>query len=319
MKALMEQLKYEFERFDVKKEDLESVFIGGGTPSCVEAPLYEDVFTFVKPFLLKDAEITTEANPNSANLSWLKDMKNFGINRISFGVQSFDDEKLKYLGRNHSSKIAIKAVENADKIGIKNISLDLIHGVNKDSKKLLKNDLDIAFSLPINHISTYHLSIEKGTKFYKDKERSKDDVSMQRWFYSKIVDRGFEQYEISNFGTYRCRHNIGYWEHKDYIGVGAGAVGFLKNQRLYPHKSVERYIDEPLWADTERLSEDEVKMERVFLGLRSIAGVDKRLFNKMESQRVRTLIDEGKIYEMGDKIYNKDYLLSDEIALYLLS
>ncbi len=319
MKSLTKQVIYEFERFDIKKESIETVFIGGGTPSTVPSALYKDMFLFLKPYLQKNFEFSIEANPNSADISWIKNMKDMGINRISFGVQSFDDKKLEYLGRNHSSSMAKKAIENAYDIGLKNISIDLIHGVKNDTKKLLKKDIDTAFSLPINHISTYHLSIEKDTIFYKNQEKAKENEKEQRWLYNEIKKRGFTQYEISNFGKYLCRHNLGYWKHQPYIGIGAGAVGFIKNRRFYPYKNIEKYIKNPIFHEEEILSSEDIKIEKIFLGLRSIVGFDKNILNSNEIKKTDMLLKEKKIKEKNGRIYNTDYLLSDEITLFISS
>ncbi len=319
IQAICKQFIFEIKRFDIKEKAIETVFIGGGTPSVIPAVEYKTFFDLINKYLKNDIEITIEANPNSANLNWIKDIKELGVNRISFGVQSFDEKKLKYLGRNHSGKDAINAINNAKTAGFENISLDLIHGTKIDNKKLLKNDLQIAFSTPINHISTYHLSIEKGTLFYKTKEQTKEDIDEQIWFYDKIKERGFTQYEISNFGKYHSIHNLGYWSYKDYIGLGAGAVGFLKNKRFYPHKTIEKYIQEPLFWKEEKLSDDNIKTEKIFLGLRSDIGINEDILNTKEIEKIKILIDEDKIKLENGIIFNNNYLLSDEIALFILS
>ena len=316
---MIEQLKFELDRYEVKRGEIETVFIGGGTPSTIDFHMFEDIFFLLSSYLSNSAEITTEANPNSATLHWLSGMKGLGIDRVSFGVQSFDDKKLEYLGRNHSSKVAIEAIQNAHKIGISNLSLDLIHGITSDNKEILKKDLDIAFSLPINHISTYHLSIEKGTLFDKEGIKNKENVQEQRWLYEEIRKRGFKQYEISNFGTYISKHNLGYWQYKNYIGLGAGAVGFYKDRRFYPKKSVDMYIKEPLAFKVEKLKHQDIKTEKIFLGLRSIVGFDSEILNEKEGKKAQILLKEGKIYEKNGKYFNNDYLLSDEITLFILS
>jgi len=226
MHAIMIQLEEEFARFHVSKNSIETLFIGGGTPSCVEAEAYKPFFDFIAPYLTKDAEITTEANPNSATKNWLEGMFDLGVNRVSFGVQSFNKEKLKFLNRNHTPQDAITAIQNAKEIGYKNISLDLIYGSDIDTKALLSHDIQSAFALPINHISAYSLTIEEGTKFFATPEVAYDDESQAFWLVKEIEKRGFSSYEISNFGTYQSQHNRGYWEYKDYMGIGAGAVGF---------------------------------------------------------------------------------------------
>jgi len=314
MKAVKTQLLFELERFKVKKSSIETVFIGGGTPSTVEAKLYENFIDLLSPYLKEDMEFTTEANPNSATLQWLKEMKNLGVNRVSFGVQSFDEEKLKYLGRNHSPKDALTAVENAYKIGIKNISIDIIYDTIKDTKKLLKKDLQTAFSLPINHISSYSLTIEKATKFYQEKTLPKDDENLAFWFVDEVKKR-FPQYEISNFGKYKSKHNLGYWQLKDYIGIGSGAVGFFKDKRFYPHTNVKKYIEDPLFHKVEHLSKQDLLTEKIFLGLRSEVGVEKTL---LPEDKTKLLLEEKKLYEKNSKVFNKNFFLADELALFLI-
>ncbi len=319
MKALLKQLLFELDRFSVDGVKIETVFIGGGTPSCVEASLYSEIFELILPFCLDDAEITTEANPNSATLEWLTKMRSLGVNRVSFGVQSFNDEKLKRLGRAHNSKQAREAVQNAKKAGFENISLDLIYAFSGDSKELLECDLNEAFSLPINHLSAYALTIEEGTVFAKSPQLSSEKLELTKWFFEEIAARGFLQYEISNFGTYQSKHNKGYWLYKDYIGAGCGAVGKKGNVRFYPQTSVEAYIEDPLEITQEFLDEKDQKIEKLFLGFRSIVGVWNALLDAHELKRALLLVDEKKLRLEGEFFYNDDYLLADELALFISS
>ncbi|WP_234697092.1 radical SAM family heme chaperone HemW [Nitrosophilus alvini] len=317
--AVKKQLIYEIERFNVKKNSIETVFIGGGTPSTVEVSFYEKFFETLLPYLKKDIEITIEANPNSAKQEWLKGIRSLGVNRISFGVQSFNDKKLKFLGRTHSSKQAVNAIYNAKEAGFYNISLDLIYATAMDSKELLQKDIEIAFSLPINHLSAYSLTIEEGTPFSKTPQVQKDEENIAFWFADEIKKRGFEQYEISNFGKYRSKHNLGYWRYKDYIGIGSGAVGFLKNRRFYPSKSPEEYIKNPLKTDTEILTEQDIITEKIFLGLRSIVGVNRKVLKKEQIEKFEILVKNGKIFEKNGIYYNNNYFLADEISLFVLN
>lgn len=175
MQALCRQLTFELKRFSVAPKAIESLFIGGGTPSTVAPKLYEKLFEVLTPYLDENIEITSEANPNSATYEWLLSMRKLGVNRISFGVQSFDDAKLKLLNRAHTSTQAKDALLNAKKAGFENISLDLIYATLGDTKELLENDLEIAFLLPINHLSAYALTIEEGTPFEKSRRCHKRD------------------------------------------------------------------------------------------------------------------------------------------------
>lgn len=319
MEALHRQLLDELVHFQATKHSITSVFIGGGTPSTIKPELYKDLFTTLKPYLSDDCEITTEANPNSATLTWLRGMQELGITRLSLGVQSFDAKKLAFLGRNHTPQAAIKAVENAHKIGIQNISIDLIYATSLDSKKLLTCDIDQAFALPINHLSSYALSIEQGTVFAGKNHYSHDTPQLARFFIESIKKQGFPQYEISNFGTYKSRHNLGYWSGEDYIGLGAGAVGFLKNQRYYPTKDRECYIKNPLEKTVENLNKEALHVEKIFLGLRCKVGIAKKDILVCEEQKVAILLQEKKVFLSNNRYYNADYLLADEIALYIIS
>lgn len=317
MHALTRQLSYELERFKVEAQSIETVFIGGGTPSTVDAELYGPLFDMLRPYFKMDAEITTEANPNSATHPWFKGMYEIGVNRVSLGVQSFDDEKLRFLARAHKSSDAIEAIMNAKSVGLPHISLDLIYATQMDTKRLLERDLQQAFSLPIDHLSAYALTIEEGTPFAATPEVAKEKLEMTSWFLDAIRTHGFEQYEISNFGTHHSRHNLGYWQYKDYIGLGSGAVGFLKDTRFYPTTDIETYIQDPLNIEKERLDARSMKTEKLFLGLRSIVGVDPNILDDTERERAALLDREGKLHYKDGRYYNPDYLLSDEIALFI--
>lgn len=319
MDALFKQLAFELERFDAKDKEIETLFIGGGTPSTVPAKLYRPIFELLAPYLKNDAEITTEANPNSATLSWIQEMKTLGVNRISFGVQSFNDEKLKFLNRAHNRDDAVRAVNDAAQAGLKNISLDIIYATALDTKELLQEDLKQAFSLPINHISAYALTIEEGTLFEKTPEVAFEKLSLTNFVFDTIKKNGFFQYEISNFGTYQSRHNLGYWQYKNYIGAGSGAVGSKDGVRYYPSTDIDFYISNPLHVREENLTEEEQKAEKLFLGLRSVVGVDEAILTEDELKRANLLVDEKKLTKADNRFYNKNYLLSDEISLFILN
>jgi oxygen-independent coproporphyrinogen-3 oxidase len=321
MKSLAKQLKNDLNTNLSQKDKLETIFIGGGTPSTIKIELYEEVFEILKNYITKDTEITTECNPNSATIEWLQGMKNFGVNRISFGVQSFDDEKLKRLGRAHNSKMAISAIQNAYCIGFNGINCDIIYGVQGDTISTIKEDFDTAFSLPITHISAYSLTIEEGTKFFNNTKIKIDDEDLSYEIFDYIKQNKFHQYEISNFAKDikdESKHNYGYWQHKNYLGVGAGAVGFVKNKRYYPNKGIEEYISNPLHYEYENLSKEDIKVEKVLLGLRSSNGFYLNVLTKDEIKRVKELEEGDKILLKNDKIYNKNFLLADELALYIL-
>ena len=317
MDALYLQLQHELKRFNASNKSISSIFIGGGTPSTVEPDLYKKSFEILRPYFQDDIEITTEANPNSASSTWLKGMKELGCTRVSFGVQSFNDTKLKFLGREHNASQAYEAVKAAKDIGFDHISLDLIYATKMDTKEILEEDIKTAFSLPIDHISAYALTIEENTLFEAHPEVAKEKLELTNFFIQSIKDKGFEQYEISNFGKYRCKHNIGYWELDDYMGVGSGAVGMLKNTRFYPTTDIDAYIENPLDIREETLSKEDIKIEKIFLGLRSCVGIDQNELSSSEKKQVDLLLSENKISLSKNKIYNSDFLLSDEVALFI--
>ncbi len=319
MKAIMIQVKEEFKRFAVTENSIQTLFIGGGTPSCVESALYQPFFDFITPYLIQGAEITTEANPNSATQTWLKGMFTLGVNRVSFGVQSFNAQKLQALNRNHTPDQAKEAVQNASTIGFKNISLDLIYGTAFDSKTLLKEDIQSAFTLPINHLSAYSLTIEEGTKFFETPTVAKDEESLAFWFVEEIEKQGLPQYEISNFGKYQSKHNLGYWQYQDYIGVGSGAVGFLTNRRFYTQKDVHRYIQEPNAIMIEELSHEDIKHEKILLGLRSNVGFCEKILEEGEVEKSMHLVEVGKLLYHDRRFSNPNFFLADELTLYITS
>lgn len=315
MEALKVQLAHELQ--SIEKNSIESVFIGGGTPSTIAPQAYKPIFEMLESYLQEGCEVTSEANPNSATLSWLEGMKALGVNRISFGVQSFDAQKLKKLNRAHTPQVAQEAIHHAHQVGFKNISLDLIYNVAGDTKELLLNDIQTAFALPINHISAYELTIEENTLFEKTPQMQIENLEIVHLIRDEIIKRGFDQYEVSNYGKYQSKHNLGYWQLKNYIGVGAGAVGFVETQRLYPHSNLDAYIDNPLHKEVEKLRFEDILLEKIFLGLRSKVGVKREILTPQMQERANILVDEKKLIVKDNRYYNNDYLLSDEIALYL--
>ena len=318
MNALKKQL---IEDLSKTNEKIETVFIGGGTPSTIKYEEYIEVFDIIGPYLEKNCEITTECNPNSASEIWLRGMKSLGVNRVSFGVQSFNNQKLKKLNRAHNSKDAIRAIQNALCIGFNSINCDIIYGVEGDTIKLIKDDFNTISSLGVEHISAYSLTLEEGTKFYNKSHVKIDDEELSIELFDYLKQKGFTQYEISNFSKakkYESRHNYGYWQHKNYLGVGAGAVGFIKNYRYYPKISIEEYITNPLNYEIEDLSKEDLVIEKVLLGLRCSNGFDKIILDKIQQKRVNELISEKKLEQKENKVYNKNFLLADELALYIL-
>lgn len=313
-KVLCLDLNFQLKSQNVK--EISTIFFGGGTPSAVNAKFYDEIFSILAPLCTTKTEITFEANPNSANLAWLKHVKNLGANRISFGAQSFFEDKLKFLGRIHSKEQIFKAVENAHAAGFKNINLDLIYDTKFDTKKRLLTEVENLKSLTITHLSAYSLTLEENTPFAGKKSYKKDSDTLAKFMIEQIQRTGFRQYEISNFGQI-CKHNLGYWQGKNYLGVGAFSVGFVNGTRYYAKSSIDAYIAQPTHREKEILSQSELAREHIFLGLRSIIGVEAGRLNEAQKKRANLLVENEKLLFKNGKFYNPNFLLSDEIALFI--
>ncbi|TKX31826.1 radical SAM family heme chaperone HemW [Campylobacter estrildidarum] len=322
--ALNKDINFQLEKFNIKYNQIKTFFIGGGTPSCIDAKYYESIFKTLHPYLSQNVEISCEANPNSATLNWIKAMKNLGINRISFGAQSFHPKKLKFLGRIHNQDTIFKALENADKAGLKNINLDLIYDTKMDDKKMLEFELSNLEKIKplITHLSAYNLTIEPKTAFAKKENFKKNAPNLMKFFIQKLTHLGFFQYEISNFSKNKntmCKHNLSYWKGNNYIGCGLSAVGFYKNQRFYTANNLKSYIENPAFRNVEKLNSKNLELEHLFLGLRSIVGIQEKKLDFKQKEKALLLLKEKKLKYEKKRYFNPNFLLSDELALYLSS
>lgn len=295
---------------------LESVYIGGGTPNTFSSKSYEQIFEGIARYanLSKGCEITLECNPNLLEKQWCKDLKSLGATRLSVGVQSFFDTKLEFLQREHQGRDIAKALDLANNAGFENLSIDLIYGTPLDSAQSLQKEITLASTLPINHLSAYSLSIDKGSRFYASTPILPLE-DMGEILREELEKWGFIQYEVSNFANpYKCIHNLAYWRGEEYIGCGAGAVGFQNKIRYTKSKHIPSYIKNPSSKSVEKLRSEDLALERLFLGLRSEIGVSLSLLDK---NKVAYLIEEDKAYIQGGNLRAKDFFLADEIALYL--
>lgn len=302
-KSLYKELEYK-----LQNKTIETVFIGGGTPSSVNASYYEPIFKML-PKGIK--EITIEANPNSATQKWQEKIAKIGVTRISFGVQSFQQDKLDWLNRAHSKKDALNAIHSA-KQNFQRVSMDLIYNCPNDTKALIENDLNTFLRLGIEHISCYELTPEANTKF--ENLELKEDI-FSNIIASKLNENGYKQYEVSNYGN-PSLHNLGYWQYKEYMGVGAGAIGYEKGVRYTNEKDINRYINNPFLMQKELLTQEDTQMEKIFLGLRSSVGFVSN--NAKITKRAQELVLVDKLIKKDNRYYNTNFFLSDEIALYLL-
>ncbi len=273
------------------EEDAETIYFGGGTPSFVDASYICDAFAYMRyMFSIDDGEFTIEVNPNSFDADKARMYKEAGFNRISIGVQSLHDDVLKTLGRLHDREEALRAVAAARKAGFTNISCDLITGVPGQKEEYIYEDADLLIETGAKHISMYSLMIEEGTPFeklYGDRLGDYVDEDLERQMYHGLRDhlqrKGFEPYEISNCALpgYESRHNLSYWQGREYYAFGAGSHGYLNSERFAHPESIEEYINDPMKRITEEVLTEEDKLkERCMLALRTGAGVDRELASR---------------------------------------
>lgn len=315
-RSTIDDFKAQILKFGVQKNSIDSVFFGGGTPSAIDANLYEELFFEISPFLVSGCEITSEANPNSASEKWLKKMKNFGVNRISFGAQSFFEDKLKFLGRIHDAKQVYEAVENAKTVGFENINIDLIYGTKFDTKKRLIKEVENIANLGVSHVSAYSLTLEEKTPFYGKTNYKKDSPILAKFMIKEIENIRLKQYEISNFGRI-CKHNLGYWQGENYLAIGAYAVGFVNDFRFKNAENLNAYIKNPHQKTIENLSLNDRNLEKIFLGARSIVGIDSKILDSKQLNRAEILRKSKKIRLKDNRYYAKNFLLADEISLFI--
>lgn len=307
------------------KYEYDTVYFGGGTPSLLNEKHIERILSNLK--IKKEAEITLELNPSDMDLEKLKKIRKSGINRLSIGFQSFDDEILKFLNRDHNSKKAIETYENARKAGFDNISLDLIFAVPNQTMKILKKDLEMFLKLNPEHLSIYSLIWEEGTNFTKRLEKGELkelDEDLEADMFIEIMDRlkenGYKHYEISSFSKENrySRHNIKYWKNIEYVGVGVNATSYYDNKRFAKVKALTKYykmIDENIIPINEKTIEivDDVEKENLkyILGLRMLEeGIEYT-----KNEKIDKLIKRGLIVLKNNRIYlsEKGILLSNEV------
>jgi len=281
LNAVFKEMEMYRNRFDV----FDTLYIGGGTPSLLSPKQLKDILTSVqKNFgLMADSEVTVETNPADLDQSPLESMRQMGINRINIGIQSFDEKVLGFLGRRHSAKQALSAIEASRKAGFENIGVDLIYGVPGQE---MDSWLD---TLKREHLSCYQLTLGAETPLgirYQAEEFLMPGEELQYEFFIKtsefLEDAGYIHYEVSNFARgmqYASRHNQKYWDHSPYLGLGPSAHSFQSNRRWRNHRSLDQYLvavnagNLPV-EETETLTMEQLRLEAVYLGLRTKRGVN---------------------------------------------
>ena len=320
-------------------ESIETIFFGGGTPSLLRPSEIEKILNLLaSQFSIQpNAEITLETNPGTVDKQKLKEFHSTGINRISMGIQSFFDDDLKFLTRIHTAAQAKQCVRDAFVAGFTNVSFDLIFSLPGQSLKRWKSNLEQAIHLQPTHISCYNLIIEPETPLFnmvQSKQVTPLDAESDADLYEVTIEfltsHGFEQYEVSNFARqkFKCRHNINYWNHSNYLSFGPSAHSYWTNERWWNISNIASYMEQlnkgtlPL-AGGEHLSEAKLMEEAIFLGLRS-EGIDFEQFHRRFGrnlsqensslisdliQQERARVDNGRL-----RLTAKGYLVCDEIC-----
>lgn len=346
VKALSKEIKQRSKILGVDGRTVETLYIGGGTPALLTIPQVAGIFDELRRNFIwnPETEVSIEANPNTIDETKLRDLKSLGINRLSIGVQSFDDDELKVIGRDHTSAQVVEAFEEARNAGYTNINIDLIFGIPGKTLEAWEKNLSAVVDMQPEHISTYCLTIEPKTLFDKLFRMGKlQPVSEeeQAQLYEKTIEvltsSGYCHYEISNFAfpTYECQHNLHYWDHhSDYLGFGTSAHSFLYGKRFWNTRATLKYIDliEQVGSAMEmeeELSRKELLEEEIFLGLRQTKGLDLKFLKAnfedsmqgLSKDSIKRMIEGGFLVSEADvlKLTCRGLLLADAICSELIS
>ena len=320
----------EIDSFAIPSHYLESIYIGGGTPSILSIEEISPLLNIVKDKLAKDGEFTIECNVSSLDDSKIEAYRENGINRVSLGVESSDENLLKFMNRSHSFDDVVKKVAVLKKMGISNINVDLIYAIPGETNIVLLSDIEKFLSLGVPHISTYSLILEKGTilanKHYKEVDQ--DTIREQ---YDLILDKlrnaGYTRYEVSNFSKegYASHHNCCYWRNHRYYGAGLGASGYIKNMRYTNTRNLNKYLKGTTIEYKEMLSKSDEEEYYIMLNLRLQDGFSLKEFEKnfgvnfltKYAKSINKLTSSGLIHLKDDRIMTTDegLILLDRVLL----
>lgn len=307
---------------ELAQQNITTLYFGGGTPSQLSPSDWERIFASLEKSFSLNAltEITLEANPDDLSPSYVEALRRFPFNRISIGIQTFDSEKLCLLNRRHDQQQAIEAVKRCQANGFDNISIDLMYGLPQQTLAQWQVDLQIALSLGVQHISSYHLIYEQGTVLYKrylKGELSPVDESLSLQLFETLIhtlkDAGYEHYEISNFAkpSFCSQHNSSYWKGTPYLGLGPSAHSFDGENRHFNPSSLREYIENPTARTTEILTPDEKYNDLVLTAIRTQWGLDlnevARRFGELRRdyclKMAQPFIDTNKLRLVNNTLY----------------
>jgi putative oxygen-independent coproporphyrinogen III oxidase len=326
VQALLKQI--ENQKVVAKEYIVTTIFIGGGTPSIIETMYLELIFTKLHEvfYICSDAEISIEMNPATATREKLQSYRDMGINRLSIGVQSTNETELKHLGRVHTYQDFKETFRQAREVGFANINIDLISAIPEQSVFSWQDSLRKVIKLQPEHISVYSLIIEEGTPFFEWYEntntisnvpslpKEEEMLQMDEVTAKEFGKSDYTRYEISNYAKkgYECKHNLGYWEREEYLGLGLGASSYIRGERLKNTMSMEEYLLDSQMLESKNVLTTREKMEEFFfLGLRKIQGISEMAFlNEFEStiddiyeSEISDLQEKGLLKRRNSRVY----------------
>ena len=335
--SYLEHLLEEFQTYDIQK--LRTLYIGGGTPTALSASQLEVLLKGLTENLDLSVleELTIEANPGDLDADKIAVLKNSAVNRVSLGVQTFDNKMLKKIGRSHLEQDIYENIDRLKLAGFDNISIDLIYALPGQTMEQVKENVAKAIGLDIPHMSLYSLILENHTVFMNRMRRGKLplpkeelEAEMFEYIIAELERAGFEHYEISNFSKpdFESRHNLMYWDNAEYYGIGAGASGYINGIRYKNHGPIRHYLSAVEEGNAriteEHLSQKEQMEEEMFLGLRKKSGVSMarfeekfgRSFDELYGEIVRDLIQKGLMQIEGDRVRmtKRGLFLGDTVA-----
>lgn len=320
----------EKELFLIPNNELNTIYIGGGTPTSLSDMQLEGLLNFVSSRFHAKKEYTIEANPESLTPSKIDLIKKYGINRVSLGVQSFKKESLRLLNRSHSKEDVINAVHLLQQSGIDNINLDFIFGLKEESTDDINENISIASELKVKHISYYSLQIEKGTKLFKTPEVCLDDDGLAddySFIVEKLAEKGYRRYEVSNFSVpgFESVHNLTYWHNEPYYAAGLGATSYVDGTRIKRTLNISKYLqscDAILETSHEDMADQEFNY--LMLNLRLESGFSLKEFfsryhhsfltayaNEIKRLSKSLVIGQGRVCVAKDKFFVLDAILVD--------
>ncbi|MCG8580617.1 MAG: radical SAM family heme chaperone HemW [Bacteroidales bacterium] len=338
IKALCKEieLNYSF----LLKEDIQTIYFGGGTPSTLSIDELDTILKTLKNYTSFEnlKELTLEVNPDDVSTDYIKSIVDLGVNRLSMGIQSFFDGHLRKMNRRHNAEQAQKAIKVAKENGIENMSIDLIYGLPYMTFDEWKENVRLAIESDVQHISAYHLTFEKGTLYYDYLKKGKlrevpEESSVEQFNYlvSKLKNAGFVHYEISNFSKkgLESKHNSNYWSGVKYLGLGPSAHSFDGNNRIWNVRDIRKYchalMNEQTYSEMESLTDTDRYNEFIMLGLRTQIGfrldlmeafnsVIKQYFSnelRHQLEQNNVTVDKGYCYISEDKKMITDSIISD--------